>query len=115
MAYKYYQEIISEEHMLFGYEAAGLALQYCGIATVDGKPATKMLEALMDDIAAELGFDAKLYYNTRNGLRRVYPAAKELISELQCGINRHLETELGIYIVEAGGRKYRYQVLSVEQ
>lgn len=60
--YKYYLEIESEKHLLFPSEIASALRLY----SESGKLHEKYVLALSEFISPH-----KLYYNTRNGLRRV--------------------------------------------
>lgn len=66
--YKYYKEVISEEHMLFANEIA----QKYNIYSVNNKPATMFVSSVLKDFIIASGED-QLMYQTVRGLTNVYP------------------------------------------
>lgn len=65
MNYKYYELFETGNHLLYPKEIAELA----GIINKNGEPASVFVSVLLSD-----NTERKIYYNTRNGLRRVYSA-----------------------------------------
>lgn len=68
----YYVKVESPFHYMYAGE---LAKEY-GIYTVNGKPHAKLIAAYLDDLEKEEGVHP-LYYETKHGLRRVYPHGEE--------------------------------------
>ena len=67
--FTYYKPIVTNDHYWFAYELA----QMCAIYTTTGNPHSKFVIALMDDYFRKNGRTWNLYYETRNGLSRVFP------------------------------------------
>lgn len=103
--FKYYAEKESDQHYLFSNEIAELLSRNYGITSENGTPATKLVEALLGDYEHMHGMP-KLFYNTRHGLRRVYPFGIPLV---QCA-SQIFDLSIGSHVLEIFGRKYKYRV-----
>lgn len=111
MAYKYYEEKIDDEHYLYADEVAQY-LYGLGITTLNGKPPVRMVQAILDDFdkyyaAREGKTSYKLYYNTRNGLKRVYRSGQYIISVAQ---DIFADIECGEQVLEINNKHYRYKI-----
>lgn len=67
--YKYYKEIILEEHMLYPTEIAQIA----GLTSVSGKPASLLVSAILQDYIKTLDNYEQYYYIVGNRRNKVYP------------------------------------------
>ncbi|MDV3428308.1 MAG: hypothetical protein LIR50_15025 [Bacillota bacterium] len=68
--YEYYRKVNKEEHMLFAKE---IAIKY-GIYTVNNLPHSRLISHILMEIRLHTADCEQLYYSTRNGLAKVYPA-----------------------------------------
>ena len=101
MSYKYYQEIETEEHYYYASEISWYLLEKHGISSPNGtKPASTMVNAMLNFLHAG---EPKLYYNTRNGLKRVWPQGKTAAALLV----RNCVEPGGC--IEINGKKYHYK------
>ena len=108
--YIYYASVESEDHYLYASEVAQYLHTNNGLATVTGKPAIKMLAAIMD----ELDGDTKLYYFTKYGPKRVYKSSLDIIEAAKDSRNipYFLMGEPGhVYTINVRGKKYKYVLL----
>lgn len=104
--YKYYAEKESKEHYLFSNEIADLLNKGFGIQNEKGGLATRMVEAFLNDYEERYGMP-RLFYNTRHGLRRVYPFGFELAMHA----NKVLDISPGLHVLYVGGRNFKYKVV----
>ena len=105
--YKYYAEKESEEHYLFSNEIAELLNKGFGIQNEKGGLATRMIETFLNDYEETYGMP-KLFYNTRHGLRRVYPLGFQLVQHA----NKMFDLSLGLHVLNVSGRNFKYKVVS---
>ena len=104
--YKYYAEQESKNHYLFANEIADLLNKGFGIQNEKGDLSTRMVEAYLSDYEEKYGMP-KLFYNTRHGLRRVYPLGFQLVQHA----NKMFDLSYGLHVLNVGGRKYKYKVV----
>lgn len=105
MAYKYYTEHEADQHYLYGNEIAQILYDYYGIVSTSGKPAVQMVAAILNQLESDLGM-YKIFYETRKGLRRVYPSGQYLISN----ISKIFSVEEGKHFIKVNGKQYNYIV-----
>ena len=99
--YKYYQEVESDDHYCYAHELAKYMHEEFGISSPDGdKPAVGLMTAMLNYIHEG---EPKLYYNTRYGLKRVWPRGMKAMILLV-----HNCVAPGGRI-EINGKKYRYK------
>ena len=111
MKYKYYLEVESDKHYMYASEVAEWLKHNYGIVTENGKAHTKMIQAMLEEsdraIAAENGTEyIKIYYNTRNGLKRVYVSTVRILLHLE-----ELFLNNDSLTINAGGKKYKYKIM----
>ena len=104
--YKYYAEKESEEHYLFSNEIADLLNRGFGVQNEKGGLAIRMVEAFLNDYEERYGMP-KLFYNTRHGLRRVYPFGFEFAMHA----NKVLDISPGLHVLYVGGKNFKYKVV----
>ena len=104
--YKYYAEQESEDHYLFSNEIADLLNKRFGIQNEKGDLSTRMVEAYLSDYEEKYGMP-KLFYNTRHGLRRVYPLGFQLVQHA----NKIFDLSYGLHVLNVGGRNFKYNVV----
>lgn len=78
MTYKYYTPIESDEHYLYVNEIGKLFTKATGLVAENGKPPYGRLRTALNQLEKERG-EKPLYYNTRNGVKRVYRHWQEAI------------------------------------
>lgn len=100
MAYKYYIETECDRHYAFASEVAEYLYREAGIASPNqGAPVT-LTRAMLAWLHTD---DPKIFYNTKKGLRRVYPyGEKAAILLMQNCV-------VGGGTIEIDGKKYRYE------
>lgn len=103
--YKYYAEHESENHYLFSSEIAELLYKIYGITNDKGSYPTKLVESYLYDFEKKCKM-VKLYYNTRNGLRRVYPAGQWMVENA----HKIFDVRPGRHVINIGEKKYKYRV-----
>ena len=105
--YKYYIEFEHDEHYPYAHEVAALMFEAHGITAPDdtSKPAKTLVTAALNWFH---GDEPKMFYNTRNGLKRVYPNWKEVYGWLFMHCNQNQGT------VKIDGKNYRYQRLRLD-
>lgn len=112
MKYKYYLELESDKHYMYASEVAEWLKHNYGIVAESGKAHIKMVQALLEDtdkiIATEQGLEksVKLYYNTRNGLKRVYVSAPRIVMRVE-----KLFLDNDSLTINAGGKNYKYKIM----
>ena len=115
MKYKYYAEVESDIHHMYASELAEWLKHNYGIVAESGKAHIKMVQALLEDtdkvIAAEQGLErsVKLYYNTRNGLKRVYVSAPRIVMRVE-----KLFLDNDSLTINAGGKNFKYKIMEKE-
>ena len=100
---KYYIELEDDKGYPFAAEIARGLYDKVGLTSPNyhNRPADTLVRAALD--TNELRHEApKMFYNTRSGLRRVYPHAGETVLWLIAKI----EENTGI--IKIAGKKYRY-------
>lgn len=113
--YTYYTSKQLPEHYLYASEVADYLYHIIGLKTKNGKPCLAMISAMLNTLSKNLG-DEELYYNSKKGLRRVYPCASIVINEFGIKYSKlepissckpgQLEKTETIFI---DGRKYTYK------
>lgn len=78
MKYKYYTPIESEEHYLYVNEIGKIFTKATGLVAENGKPPYGRLRTILNQLEAERN-EKPLYFNTRNGVKRVYRHWQEAI------------------------------------
>ena len=76
--YKYYTPVESDEHYLYVNEVGKLFTKATGLTDENGKPPYGRLRSVLDMLEKQRG-EQPLYFNTRNGVKRVYRHAQEAI------------------------------------
>lgn len=105
--YTYYKKVESDKHYLYASEIAEYLCTKYGIVTLSGRPAIKMIEAILADKETD---QERLFYMTRKGLRLVHPAGRQLMElPMKAWISGKKEGDY--YIASANGRNWKYQVL----
>ena len=105
--YTYYKKVKSDKHYLYANEIAEYLYTKYGIVTLSGRPAIKMVEAVLADKEAD---QERLFYMTRKGLRLVHPAGRQLMElPIEAWISGKKEGDY--YIASANGRNWKYRVL----
>lgn len=96
----YFKPVVMEEHMLYAKEIA----ENNNIYTVNGKLATTFVSQLLQSIAKQLSNYEQLYYATRQGPAKVYPAS--LYNPVMANIKRDVPINTPCeFSVE--GKKYK--------
>lgn len=87
---KYYLEIIDNEHYLNPYEIACLY----GVLSKQNKGHSRFVARLLTEYCVQNNIQEKYYYETKNGMMRVYPSSiyKQVMDNLI--INNAKNTEL---------------------
>ena len=108
--FTYYKELPETSiHYLYAGEVAQVLYNF-GLATVEGKPASRLVAALL---GARDG-SARLFYNTSHGLRRVYVSSLDFLQEVQDGnaFFQGADKRSGeVYTVKIGNKNYKYRLL----
>lgn len=68
---KYYLEIQDDEHYLNPYE---IAVVY-GVQSNKDQPHNRFVARLLTEYCKALNIDTKIYYQTKQGMMRVYPSS----------------------------------------
>ena len=76
--YKYYTPVESDEHFLYVNEVGKLFTKATGLTDENGKPPYGRLRTVLNQLEQQHG-EKPLYYNTRNGVKRVYRHAQEAV------------------------------------
>ena len=76
--YKYFTPVESDEHYLYVNEIGKLFTKATGLVAENGKPPYGRLRTVLNQLEKERG-EKPLYYNTRNGVKRVYRHAQEAV------------------------------------
>lgn len=76
--YKYFTPVESDEHYLYVNEIGRLFTKATGLTDENGKPPYGRLRSILDMLEKQRG-EQPLYFNTRNGVKRVYRHAQEAI------------------------------------
>lgn len=100
--YKYYQELNSNEHMLYANEIASMI----GILSENNKPHSSLIKIAIVDFFLEndIKYNA-IYFNTKKGLREVFK-----YDDYREAIKRLLETSKeGVY-KSLNNKKYKFKV-----
>ena len=97
--YLYYKSVVSKEHYYFASELASLY----GIYTTTYNAHTRFVSALMNAYYKYTPRE-ELYYETRHGLRRVYPDGEKVLNMMIEKL-RALPGKVKNYEIE--GRKYK--------
>ena len=87
MGYTYYSPVEKEGHYLFAKELAVMFSNLSKLKTFSGKPPVGLVREFLNDQAEQAGEDP-LYYETRNGLVRVYPQGERLVKALVAVANK---------------------------
>ena len=102
------------EHHLYAREVAEELYKY-GLATKDKKPVLRLVSAYLSHTDLELNGAAKLYYNSRKGLRRVYVTSIELLNLAHAGkafFQKEGQCEPDhIHTITIEDKNYRYTIL----
>ena len=105
--YAYYKKVESDKRYLYASEVAEYLQIKHGIVTLSGRPAIKMVEAVLADKEAD---QERLFCMTRKGLRLVHPAGRQLMElPMEAWISGKKEGDY--YIASANGRNWKYRVL----
>lgn len=78
MKYKYFTPVESDEHFLYANEIGRLFTKATGLTDENGKPPYGRLRSVLDMLEKQRG-EQPLYFNTRNGVKRVYRHCQEAI------------------------------------
>lgn len=104
--YTYYMQLNNVPmHYLFSEE---LALLY-GICTEAGRPHTRLVSAYLGIKEKEMGA-RPLYYNTRYGLKRVYPHGEAIIEQLR----NALEEIIISHVTLSNGKSYNFKLKDIK-
>lgn len=108
--FKYYQAVETEEHYLFSIELAQAFQQFFGWGTKNGTAPIACISAYLKKKAKDR-HEAELYYETRFGLKRVYPKGTDDISNLCQLLNKqYFATRKRIQKVIIGKKTFTLQM-----
>ena len=104
MPYKYYVEVQSDEHYLYASEIATIL----GYFTSSGKPYTRFVSYVY-----HANKKNKIFYQTRKGLREVFPLTDSDIKHFADLIKNSAQDKSGAYIVTVPGNKLEIKTFYV--
>lgn len=104
--YKYWTAFESDEHFLYPIEVAQLWQIYsCTKPTANLKLNSTLVGELLKESCQTLGKEAT-YYETKNGLRRVFD--HETIAHALSQLNARTEQEGALLYCRVNGKRYRF-------
>ena len=106
---RYYAARDIAEHYLYAKEVANLAFSKCGVASSSGKPHYRMIKAMLDADTRDKRLE-ELFYQTRNGLCRVYQT--EVVNKVLRWTDwpGYIHKD-GIYSICIAGKWWKYRIL----
>ena len=109
---EYYVKVTMDDHLLYTTEIAE-RLFNIGWTSSAGKSPVSFLNAYLNKISEELCCE-EMYYNTRHGLKRVWPKAvlKSLLSQLN-NLSVTAEKQAIEFTIKYHSRKYNSQYKSL--
>ena len=109
---EYYIKVTMNDHLLYTTEIAE-RLFNAGWTSSTGKPPVSFLNAYLNKTSEELRCE-EIYYNTRHGLKRVWPKAvlKSLLSQLN-NLSVTAEKQAIEFTIKYHSRKHNIQYKSL--
>lgn len=114
--YIYFKPVQADGHYPYASEVARILYDRFGLATKNGKMATRFIGALLEDLRVSKK-DPKLYYPTRNGMAQVYPSTYEVLQLVSSQYRQMQEEEdpTALISCKVGGSNYTFHFEKSEE